>query len=73
MYTPETLKKLGQAVRSPVGEAMQAHADAWQARETELIEALKYARGVLNANGGMTAQERISATAKADAAIKRGQ
>jgi len=50
MYTPETLRRLSDEIESipaqndygTLDEANKArsHADAWQARETELIEAL---------------------------------
>lgn len=40
MYTPETLRKLA-LTGSTSGVTMEAHADAWQARETELVEALR--------------------------------
>ena len=51
MYTPETLRRLSDEIESipaqndygTLDEANKArsHADAWQARETELVEALR--------------------------------
>jgi len=51
MYTPETLKALAEEpqIRGTGSAArLRAHANAWQARETELIEALMDAEFLLH-------------------------
>ena len=73
MYTPETLKAyaFGLTYGKPDGpklrEALCQYADAWQARETELVEALKLAKSGLDDYWSDTFPDIV---AKIDAAIK---